>query len=407
MTTPGHRPDAPPAQPGHARHRATRRTRAIWIIAGVAAGVGALVAVLILFQVPSARQAGAARPESSAPASGPATSAPSASSKPGRHHKRPAKHHRHKPAGGSAPPVASDPTVPSSGTLFGAYVQPTGGTTESAEESAVTGLEHDLGRKLAIDHMYAHFTSPLPVAMAQWNLSEGRIPMISWSYEYTSKIAAGDYDSLIRADALQLKALHGPVLVRWFAEMDNAQSGPYVASPASYVAAWRHIVDMFRSVGARNVYWIWCPGSGDFAPGIAQRYYPGNAYVDWVGADGYNWAPVRPQTPWRSFAQIFGAFYQWGITTGKPLMIGEYGAVEGSPGQKAAWFRQAATQLRTEFPEIRAVVYFDDEHQNFGQDFNWRVTTSASALDAFRGFATESYFAARAATSAVTVRSGA
>jgi beta-mannanase len=225
--------------------------------------------------------------------------------------------------------------------------------------------------------MYAHFTSPLPIAMAKWNLSEGRMPMISWSYEYTSKIAAGDYDSLIRSDARELKGLPGPVLVRWFAEMDNGQSRPYVASPASYIAAWRHIVDIFRSAGANNVYWVWCPGSGDFAPGIAQRYYPGNAYVD------------------------------WGISTGKPLMIGEYGAVEGSPGQKAAWFRQAATQLRTEFPDIRAVVYFDDQHQNFGQDYNWRVTTSASALDAFREFATQSYFTARAATSAVTDRSGA
>jgi hypothetical protein len=410
MTMPGQPPTGPPAPPGRARQRMTRRTRAIWVTAGVAAGLAALVAAFVIFRVPFSRPASAALPGSSSPAA-PGTTAPAASSKPARHHKHhPGHHHKSPGTGGSAPgapPAGSDPTVPASGTLFGAYVQPTGGTTLAAEESAVTGLEHNLGRKLAIDHMYARFTSPLPISLAQWNLSEGRIPMISWSYEYTSKIAAGDYDSLIRADARQLKALHGPVLLRWFAEMDNAQSRPYVASPASYIAAWRHMVDIFRHVGARNVHWVWCPGSGDFGPGIAQRYYPGNAYVDWIGADGYNWAPVRPNTPWRSFAQIFASFYHWGIATGKPLMIGEYGAVEGAPGQKATWFRQAATQLRTEFPAIRAVVYFDDEHQNFGQDFNWRVTTSASALAAFREFAAESFFTARAATTAAADRPGA
>ena len=59
----------------------------------------------------------------------------------------------------------------------------------------------------------------------------------------------------------------------------------------------------------------------------------------------------------------------------------------GAPGAKAAWFTQAAQALRTQFPAIRAVVYFESDHQNFGQYFNWRVTTSQSALAAFRAFA--------------------
>lgn len=404
MTTPGQWPE-PPAQPGHARRRMTRRSRTIWIGCGVAAGLAALVAAFLIFRVPSSHQASSARPGSSA---APSTSAPGAGSRPSRHHQHHPgrKHHKSPGPGSSAPPVASDPTVPRSGTLVGAYVQPTDGFNLADQKSAVTRLEHDLGRKLAIDQMYVHFTSPLPISMSEWNLSEGRIPMISWSKAYTSKVVAGDYDSVIRSDAKQLKALHGPVLVRWFAEMDNDQSRPYITSPASYIAAWRHIVRIFRHAGASNVYWVWCPGSGGFALGNSQRYYPGNAYVDWIGADGYNWAPVRPKAPWRSFAQIFGGFYKWAVGFGKPLMIGEYGAIEGRPGQKAAWFRQAATQLRTEFPAIRAVVYFDDDHRNFGLDFNWRVTTSASALDAFREFAAESYFTARASPTATTDSSG-
>ena len=43
--------------------------------------------------------------------------------------------------------------------------------------------------------------------------------MISWAGAPTNLIAAGRYDSLIRAAALQLKSLHGPVMLRWFSEM--------------------------------------------------------------------------------------------------------------------------------------------------------------------------------------------
>ena len=67
----------------------------------------------------------------------------------------------------------------------------------------------------------------------------------------------------------------------------------------------------------------------------------------------------------------------------------------GAPGRKAAWFRQAARQLRTRLRDIRAVVYFDDDHRNFGASYNWRVTTSSSALAAFRAFARNPYFSVR------------
>jgi len=184
-------------------------------------------------------------------------------------------------------------------------------------------------------------------------------------------------------------------MLRWFAEMDLGSHRAQTISPASFVAAWRHMHDIFSSVGATNVRWIWCPSGATFATGVAQRYYPGNSYVDWTGADGYNWAPELPATTWRSFAQIFSSFYTWGLSAGKPMLVGEYGTVEGAPGAKAAWFRQADYQLRTYFPGIRAVVYFNSDHPDFGKNFDWRVTTSHSALGAFRAFANDPYFRAQ------------
>jgi hypothetical protein len=300
------------------------------------------------------------------------------------------------------PPVPVYPPyslAPAHGALFGAWVQPARWTGPDPEESAVAAFERTIGRNLAINNLYVPWTAPMPMAMARWDQRRGSIPMISWAAAPTGQIAAGAYDALIRAQALQLKALHGPVLLRWFAEMNLTENRADAVSPASYIAAWRHIHGIFASAGAANVRWVWCPTVSGFREGTVQAYYPGKAYVDWIGADGYNWAPELANAQWRSFEEIFFPFYRWGLSTAKPMLVAEFGTVEGTPGAKAAWFAQADRALRTQLPGIRAVVYFDSDHPAFGHYFDWRVTTSPSSLAAFRAFAQDPYFNARPAIS--------
>jgi hypothetical protein len=286
--------------------------------------------------------------------------------------------------------------APARGALFGAWVQPVNLSVVNPEESAVASFERTIGRKLAINNFYTAWTAPMPAAMARWDLRHGTIPMISWAPARTDLIAAGRYDGLIRARARELKSLHGPVMLRWFWEMGLPQNRRYAVSPASYVAAWRRMHAIFAAAGATNVRWVWCPNISDFVHGFAPAYYPGNSYVEWIGTDGYNWAP--PHLPWRSFAQIFEPFYRWGLPTGKPMLIGEFGSAEGVLGAKAAWFRQADREIKKEFPALRAVVYFNSTGMDFSIYFNWTVTSSRSALAAFRAFANDPYFEAEPAT---------
>jgi hypothetical protein len=282
--------------------------------------------------------------------------------------------------------------APASGALFGASVQSTRYSGPNAVQAAVVAFERAIGRTLAINDLYVPWTGPTPWAIARWDLARGTLPMMTWAGASTRQIAAGADDATIRARALQLKALRSPVLLRWFAEMDLGRSRAYAVSPATFVAAWRRIHLIFQRAGATNVRWVWCPNVSGFAQGTAQAYYPGNAYVDWVCADGYNWAPGLPGASWSSFQEIFAPFYVWGLSTGKPMLIGEFGTEEGAPGAKAAWLTQADRTIRTQFPGIRAVVYFESDHQNFGRYFNWSVTSSRSALAAFRAFAHDPYF---------------
>ncbi|HYH48286.1 MAG TPA: glycosyl hydrolase, partial [Acidimicrobiia bacterium] len=292
------------------------------------------------------------------------------------------------------PAVPSTPATPPRstppGALFGAHIEAPG-DDHGVQMAAVEERERDLGRRLAIDHHFYPWDKEFPTARERVDLRDGRIPMISWNGKTLNlAIGLGQHDELIRTRARAVKALGGKVLIRWMWEMDGRQKAEHTRHPALYVAAWRRIHDTFAEEGATNVQWVWCPNATAFRKQDARNapaYYPGDDYVDWVCADGYNWAPGRKGDRWRSFASIYKDFYEWGIARGKPLMVGEYGAQERNPGEKAQWITDAREALKSQFPGIKAVVYFDAN-----KDYDWRVTSSPETLAAFRAMANDPWF---------------
>lgn len=137
----------------------------------------------------------------------------------------------------------------------------------------------------------------------------------------------------------------------------------------------------------------WCPNASSFAIGVAQSFYPGDNYVDWISGDAYNWSPGRSGATWRSFKDSFAAFYAWGAPKAAPLMVGETGVMERDPAEKAAWIADMGNTLKVFYPEIKALVYFDAySTANFGGWYDWRMDTSASAYEAFRALGQDPYF---------------
>ena len=80
---------------------------------------------------------------------------------------------------------------------------------------------------------------------------------------------------------------------------------------------------MFAKLGVHNVIWVW--NTEGYLPHerTIAALYPGNAYVDWIGYDPYNYYTCH-QASWQSFAQTVQPFYQW-LTTqpfgDKPVML--------------------------------------------------------------------------------------
>jgi len=270
--------------------------------------------------------------------------------------------------------------VASANIKLGAYVK-------GSSESGFTGLERFLGRKLAIDAHYYQWGSAFPRSVDKWDLQNGRTPFMNWAQVASSKISSGSQDSWIRQRAIAVKALGRPVYISFAPEMDRKSVS---GGPSAYKAAWNRIQRVFSSVGASNVQWVWCPTNSGFQTGRAQAYYPG-ASVDWVCANGFNWGSSRGGNEWRQFVDIFPAFYNWATKTGKPIVISEWGSVEGAKGAKAQWFKNAQAQIKWRYPKIRALVYFDTIAQT-PKVINWRVDTSSSSYAAFKAMALDSYY---------------
>lgn len=230
--------------------------------------------------------------------------------------------------------------------------------------------------------------------------NHGAIPMITWppmnmggpveqADFQLADIIGGAYDDYIRQWATDVKAWGSPLFLRMAHEM-NGYWFPWgeIAngnSQGQFVQAWRHVHDIFSSVGARNVTWVWCPNiifEGSSWPSFASLY-PGDAYVDWTCTDGYNWGPDYPiNGGWIAFKELFGHTYSElaKVAPNKPIMIGEFASTEQG-GSKAEWIRDAlGTQITKTFPRIRAAIWYNW----FMDNVDWRVESSQNATNAFK-----------------------
>lgn len=263
---------------------------------------------------------------------------------------------------------------------------------------------------------------------AAW--SRGALPMLTWmsvaaspgsghnSSEYTlSKIASGAVDPYLLKYAGDIVRTNLPVVIRFDHEMNNNtypwSAGMYYNTPALYVAAWQHIWNLFQSVGANNdVIWLWAPSRIDnlkphatSGAGVGQtdlaEDYPGDAYVDWVGASIYLRAVKTGPTYTATFGKTISALE---ALTSKPVYIPETGSVETDSATgtdvaalKSAWITNAFAGFLAD-PRIVGFTWFNNPGTQTVNGVpvtnDWRFDSSAAALTAFQDGVADKRFAA-------------
>lgn len=223
----------------------------------------------------------------------------------------------------------------------------------------------------------------LAVTWEPWNPANG----VTQPTYTAARIASGKFDAYIRSYAKALKEYGKPVTIRYAHEM-NGNWYPWSVGvngnrASDYVAAYRRVVGIFDAQGATNVSWAWTPNVPFPGSTPMAAAYPGDAYVDQVGLDGYNWANLQPGSTWTSFWDVFGpGVAQLQALTTRPIWLGEVGAPEAG-GDKAAWVTDMFTTLAAH-PEVRGFTWF-----SYNKEADWRIDSSPATVEAFRtGLAT-------------------
>ncbi|PTQ97916.1 cellulose synthase/poly-beta-1,6-N-acetylglucosamine synthase-like glycosyltransferase [Mucilaginibacter yixingensis] len=212
--------------------------------------------------------------------------------------------------------------------------------------------------------------SALPTPLLENIYSNHSTPMITWEpwqnlfkgsekqrdEHVFTKITSGQYDAYITNFAKQLRALNRPVFLRFAHEADNPFY-PWSATgnntPEQFKAAWKYVHDLFVAHGAWNVIWVWNPWRAE----AAEDYFPGRAYVDWIGITGLNYGHFRTDRRSHSLKELYMPFHELKLNHfNLPVMIAETGSADPAANE---WVKAGIQSVKKDFPEVKAMVFFN------------------------------------------------
>ena len=227
----------------------------------------------------------------------------------------------------------------------------------------------------------------------------GAIPCLTWEPMFPDAqgrermvgyqdLLAGAYDPYLAGFARETRNWSKPLLIRFGHEMnlaryhwgtDRDSYGP--SSPGIYKSMFMYVVELFRREKADNVRWVFCPNA-ESQPhpewdralwNRAEKYYPGDDYVDILGMDGYNWGTTQQKdkngwdSRWRSFSDTFSDLHSElkKISPQKPMVIFETSSARPG-GDRTAWIADALDQSRAW--GVKGLVWFQVK-----KEVDWRL----------------------------------
>ena len=305
-------------------------------------------------------------------------------------------------------PVAPPPA----GKLYhGVYPGGQSGMEDDLTVADVQSYEQTVEKRVAwvyfSDNWYAG--KEFPLATATWIWQGGAVPfvrlMLREEEESTpnrfsiEEVLAGTFDSDFRSWAREARAFANPLLVEFGTECNGSWfpwNGLYHGAgtlngygdpekpdgPERFVAAFQRIVTLMRGEGASNITWVFHVDATD-DPEVGwnrlENYYPGDAFVDWIGVSAYG-----PQSPtdqeYSSFRQQMDPVYArlTALAPNKPVIVAEFGATADSRLiAPEAWATPAFNDiLGNRWPRLIGFSWWNEHWQNDdnpAHDSNMRV----------------------------------
>ena len=283
--------------------------------------------------------------------------------------------------------------------LWGAHVAP---RTAMTTAEAITAFEAAAGRKLALVRNYGHWGDPFPDQLDNFVAVGGRTIMLSIKSQRANgvdipwaSVAGAQPGSTLYTEMQRMgdefRSFGQPIYLIFHHEPE-ADANTKFGTSAEFIAAWRRFADVIRGRGATNVRFLWTMIDYSFTVPASDRraaasWYPGDGWVDGIGADAYNWASCRGRPEaWRSLGDLIEPARLFGLThPTKEMWLPEYGTAEDPavPGRKGSWLNDAAALFsQPAYSQFRGLAYFhDDDASNPG--CNWWIDTSTTSSNGY------------------------
>lgn len=255
--------------------------------------------------------------------------------------------------------------------------------------------------------------SPAPLELAGWLAERGSVLSLAWAvyccdtdalgfwlrttkpHDHINRILAGEHDDFFRQSARQIRDYGQPIMLTlvpefnwqgqvlfgadgrsWMDSVDNIcnQYGDpsWPDGPERVRDLFIHVIDLFREEGVTNVTWMMYAANHYMAAGRdfegqsrwlhPRYYYPGDAYIDWVGQSVYftsaEWADDYEAVG--TFEEVFLPGYKaWRSVTNRPMMLPEFGLhAEYGADRRALWQDLFNRQLKS-VPGVKAITIAD------------------------------------------------
>ncbi|MGW6128819.1 glycoside hydrolase family 26 protein [Cellulomonas sp. NPDC055163] len=293
------------------------------------------------------------------------------------------------PTGTPTPSPTPTPTAPSTTWAVPVGVTVPWGPLDAQRLAGTTAMLRHVPAYL---EWYTGFGEAPDVAKLQAVADAGSVPVVTWEpWVWTGgvdqpayaldRVTAGDFDAYLVQWADALAAWDRPVLLRFAHEMNGSwypwSAGVNGNTAADYVDAWRHVHDVFAAHGADEVRWVWAPNVVHPGSTSLTALYPGDAYVDVLGVDGYNWGTSVSWGSWVSGRQVFEQTFTElrALAPAKPLLVTETASSEAG-GSKAAWVEDLVAWSAGQ--ALLGVIWFDEDKET-----DWRMASSPESAAAF------------------------
>jgi mannan endo-1,4-beta-mannosidase len=226
---------------------------------------------------------------------------------------------------------------------------------------------------------YSGWAEKFPSSFAQELHNHHIVPYIQIDPTYTtfSDIATGTYDQYLETYADSVREFGHAVVIGFGHEMNAPwySWGYGHVKAATFVAAWRHIVTLFRAEGADNVTWLWTINRDTPDTGPIAKWWPGQKYVTWVGIDGF----YVKRTDY--FTSVFApTIRQVRKFTDKPILLSETGVgPQANQSAKIPDLFRGLAKYKT-----LGLVWFDLAQDQGVYQQDWRIEDNTTAEYAFR-----------------------